>query len=234
MRTKTDIESIKRLTKMLVCYPIEVDKEFPMIVHHPIFRETFQAVKADNEVGLETIDIRDPEGFKRVSNECMNAIDHCTKVFELLLIINKAYSGVYFKLIEEYLDIDDYTETLEHVWTAMEYPNADINVTKREWISYWKKANLTKIYSHDDLKLLYNLPEEFYVYRGLMKGAKVNALSWTLRLDKAKWFANRFNNNGKVYKALCKKKDILAYLSGRNEEEIVVDYKKLKNIEEVL
>ena len=39
---------------------------------------------------------------------------------------------------------------------------------------------------------------------------------------------------GSIFEAsLCKKKDILVYLSCRDESEIVVDWKKLKNIEEV-
>ena len=67
-----------------------------------------------------------------------------------------------------------------------------------------------------------------------MERADLKALSWTLSLDKAIWFATRWNNKGKVYRSLCKKEDILAYLSCRNEEEIVVDWHDLENIEEVM
>ena len=66
-----------------------------------------------------------------------------------------------------------------------------------------------------------------------MERANVRALSWTLNLDTAIWFAKRWEYNGKVYRAKCKKKDILAYLSCRNESEIVVDWHNLKNIEEI-
>jgi hypothetical protein len=48
-------------------------------------------------------------------------------------------------------------------------------------------------------------------------------------LDKnvAKWFANRFDNNGDVIKATINKKHVFAYIDGRGEKEIVLDYKKL-------
>ena len=122
---------------------------------------------------------------------------------------------------------------LEHIWVSTEYPNTDCNVSKTDWIDYWKHADLSKIYSNDDKRLIDKLPNEFVVYRGLMQGASVKALSWTLDIEKAKWFAKRFNNQGKVYSARCNKKDMLVYLSCRGESEIVVDYHKLKDIKEV-
>jgi len=238
MIAKTNLDKIKETAKLLLDFPVTIPKEFGGIfVQHPIFRDRVvsrQVPKTDqNPVGLEMLDIANKKDLEVAKEVYRKAFDKCESAMHVFLSINKAYSGIFFKLIKDYLDIEDYTNILETIWTSMEYPNADVNVTKKEWINYWKKVDLTKIYSYEDLKFLYNLPEEFYVYRGLMEGAKLEALSWTLRLDKAIWFAKRFDRHGKVYKAKCHKKDILAYLSCRNEEEIVVDWKKLKDIEEV-
>ena len=80
------------------------------------------------------------------------------------------------------------------------------------------------------------LPDELIVYRGLgtLNADNIKALSWTLNVDKAKWFAKRFNFSNaplKVYRAKIKKKYIFAYCNDRNEGEVIVDYHKLQNIE---
>ena len=237
MRTKTDIDGMKRVAKLLLEMPIEVDKKFDFICHHPFIKDTYTPVPCEktkeNPVGMELLDARDNDNLKRIKEFYIKGIDSCKKALDFFIVINKPYSGVFFKLVKDLLSKEDYTDMLETLWTMMEYPNTDVNVTQREWISYWKKVNLDYLYSQKDKEVLGKLPETFLVYRGLMEGAKKEALSWTLDESKAVWFAKRFNNNGKVYKALCKKEDILVYLSCRDEEEIVVDWKKLKNIEEV-
>lgn len=237
MRNKTDLEAIRNYAYMFLELPIDIDNKFEFVCHHPFLRDTFQPIQCEkteqNPVGIEMVDIRDENNLKRVKAMYKESIDNCKKASDFFIILNKPYCGVFFKYIKNYLDIDDYTNMLESLWTTMEYPNNDVNVSQKEWVSYWRQADLRYIYSKEDKKKLRNLPEEFYVYRGLMENANVKALSWTLDLDKAIWFAKRFNHNGKVYKGLCRKVDILAYLSCRNEEEIVVDWHDLKNIEEV-
>lgn len=235
---ETNIELIRQAALLLLEMPIQTDKNFEFICHHPFIRDTFTPVPCpktdENPVGMELLDVRNEENLSRVKKHFEQAIYKCKQPMDFFVIINKPYSGVFFKVIKEFLSNEDFTIMLEALWTTMEYPNSDVNVTKQEWISYWQRANLDKyIYSDEDKKKLAELPDTFLVYRGLMKDAKLQALSWTLDPVKAIWFARRFSNTGKVYKALCHKKDVLAYLSCRNEEEIVVDWKKLKNIEEV-
>lgn len=54
-----------------------------------------------------------------------------------------------------------------------------------------------------------------------------SAFSWTLSKEKAFWFANRFDNkNPIVYKAEIPIEEVLAYFEPRNEEEIIIDFKK--------
>lgn len=238
MRTNTDIEGIKRVAKLLLEMPVEVDKKFEFICHHPFIKDTYTPVPCEktesNPAGMEMLDVRDQDDLERIKSFYIKGIDNCKKALDFFIVINKPYSGIFFKLIKDLLNRKDYTDMLETLWTMMEYPNKDINVTQKEWVSYWKKADLDYLYSFEDKKKLDSLPDEFYVYRGLMERADLKALSWTLSLDKAIWFATRWNNKGKVYRGLCKKEDILAYLSCRNEEEIVVDWHDLENIEEVM
>ena len=235
---ETNLKMIKDYIKLLLEYPITLSVDsFGLTVNHPVFRDrivSIQVPKTDkNPTGLELVDIGLTSNQERIKAYYRKLIDNASNATHLFLLINRLYTGFLFKQVYEYLSEEDFTNLLEHIWVSLEYPNADVNVSKRDWVKFWKKANLDYIYSDSDKKVLELLPDEFTVYRGLMNKAKVNALSWTLDKDKAIWFATRFNNKGKLYKATCKKKDILVYLSGRSESEIVVEYKKLTNVEEV-
>lgn len=56
------------------------------------------------------------------------------------------------------------------------------------------------------------------------------ALSWTLDYETADWFARRFDEDGTVYKAQIDKEHIFALFNGRDESEVVLDPKYLKDI----
>lgn len=46
--------------------------------------------------------------------------------------------------------------------------------------------------------------------------------SWTLNKEVAKYFANRWGSRGTIYQTRVKVDNIIAYLDGRNEEEVLV------------
>jgi hypothetical protein len=56
------------------------------------------------------------------------------------------------------------------------------------------------------------------------------AYSWTLSLDIATKFANHFGR-GRIYKALVKAENIIDYLEERDEEEILVRFKDIEDLE---
>ena len=75
--------------------------------------------------------------------------------------------------------------------------------------------------------------ETITVYRGVTSSSThyEKAISWTLNEDVAEFFAMRFNSKGKIMKAEIHIDDIHDYLSNRNEEEILLNPKKLINTE---
>ena len=79
---------------------------------------------------------------------------------------------------------------------------------------------------------LAELDDTVTVYRGVTTINSDNhlALSWTLDYETADWFARRFDEDGTVYKAQIDKEHIFALFNGRNESEVVLDPKYLKDI----
>jgi hypothetical protein len=111
---------------------------------------------------------------------------------------------------------EDYWDLISWLWQDTEnvYENLDT------WIEL-----LTLEFSDPQLmmnnkeKEVYNkLPEIVKVYRG---GVDDKGLSWSLSKEKAEWFANRFDFGYEVFEKEINKSDILAYLNGRQEQEII-------------
>lgn len=94
-------------------------------------------------------------------------------------------------------------------------------VNKSIWIdmlTYINENNIC-IMEEEDKKKWDELPNRFKIYRG---SEYEDGLSWTLSREKAEWFKNRFSNpEAKVWERYAEKDDCVAYLNGRNEEEII-------------
>jgi len=81
------------------------------------------------------------------------------------------------------------------------------------------------------------LPEgDIEIYRGVSGAPRPgcrSGLSWTLDIERARWFANRFSvlhGNPRVYSATVDSQAVLAFLTGRQEREVVVDPHDLRRI----
>jgi hypothetical protein len=68
-------------------------------------------------------------------------------------------------------------------------------------------------------------------YRGVAGKRHRRGLSWTLSIDRARWFARRYGHwfgNPLVYEATVDASDVLAYIVDRNEQQMVVNPDKLR------
>ena len=102
-------------------------------------------------------------------------------------------------------------------------------------------TQLTEIFRHSDPAALMDeaeqaqlaeLDDTVTVYRGVttINSDNLLALLWTLDYETADWFARRFDEDGTVYKAQIDKEHIFALFNGRDESEVVLDPKYLKDI----
>ncbi len=227
----TDIEKIKSIALALLYLPYKVVKNDSFLfLHHPIIRDVHQ-VLVDENGNREIINVLEKDNWEKIINQFKKLIMKVEKIEDFYMIFNKPYFGVFFKYINQYLSIEDYNNFLKYLWVYMEYPNNDKNVSKKEFIEYFKKIDKNIFMNKEEIDIYNNLPDEIVVYRGVKPNSTYKALSWTLNLDTATWFADRFEKDGKVYKATINKKYVFTYIGERNEFEVVLDYRKLKNIE---
>lgn len=62
------------------------------------------------------------------------------------------------------------------------------------------------------------------VYRGYHSNRGQKGISWTLSLEQAEWFANRFQQDDPIIvEALVHMDDIVFYTNNRNEQEVVIN-----------
>lgn len=146
--------------------------------------------------------------------------------------MREPYQLLFFSLNSNNLSEQDYNKALKQIWISTEYPNADKNVSVKESLQLFKKSNPDLIMDQNEKNYLNSLPDEVTIYRGTHTKNNSKALSWTDNYDKAKWFANRFDEDGYILQATINKKDIVAFFNARNEDELIVDFNKIKNLTE--
>ena len=222
---ETDMSMVKQTAILFLHLPIQETEYSPIVVQHPIFESAHHVVGTSSNPKFVNL-LEDAEALDAVTKEYEKRINNADDVFAIYAIIRKPYRLTFLKYVMPYLSKHDFSVYLADAWVASENPNDDVNVPLRTSISWFKKADKKALMEPEDYQVYLSLPESFTVYRGVAVGKNPNGLSWTRSLDKAKWFANRFNNKGKkgyVQKAVITKDRVLAYFNTRDEEEIVVN-----------
>lgn len=85
--------------------------------------------------------------------------------------------------------------------------------------------------SRAERAFLKSLPQQIQVYRG-QKKKHHRGMSWTLYREKAEWFAARLKRKTEtaiILEGIADKYDVIAYLEGRGEDEIIVPFNRVKN-----
>jgi hypothetical protein len=113
---------------------------------------------------------------------------------------------------------------VELVWSASENMGQHLKAWRKIWQSL-SDPRLTM--DEEERQQFVILPDKLQIFRGwgAIQGRKRGAkgLSWTTSRAMAEWFACRFDvRPGYVASGWVDKKDVFAYLMGREESEIVV------------
>lgn len=216
---KTDLQAIKDKAIALLYIEPESVPELPIFLTHPYFESRATVLPNSNKF----VDIiEDSEALQIARDDLqakINSVDSAERVF---MFLRTQYRLTLFKYTNQYMSPEDFKEVLLFSWIMVEHPLSDMNVTKGEMLRWFKKIGYIS-----------DLSGVVMIYRGVGSEKYRDGISWTLDKSKAEWFATRFTDDGIIYSAKVKSKDILYYISERGEEEIIVDPKKLMQIERI-
>lgn len=137
-----------------------------------------------------------------------------------------------FDALREYqgmMDDADYWRCVRYAWTV-DGCITDNHTLVREIFAPENRTAVNRwVMMTEDERAVYDaLPDRVEVYRGCGSASRTG-WSWTTRRDKGEWFARRFVGvrrdqfGGLLLTGRCDKRDIIAYLDGRYEAEIVID-----------
>ena len=228
MRKETDLNAVKEVARTFVYLDIHINEKVGIIVHHPYIGQIATVVNESGTLVLK--DVRNEKDLEDIRNDIIKTIEAVTNYFQFIHIVRPPYLPAFFKFTKHYLNDRDYSSFLASMWTIVEFPNVDDNITAPEFVKIFRKADKMLLMDEEEQKKYLALPEKITVYRGIRGRGSLKALSWTTDIKQAEWFAKRWDNNGKVYSATVKKEDVLAVFSSRGESELVVDYSKLEDV----
>ncbi len=126
---------------------------------------------------------------------------------------------VAFMEIEKELSDNAYWHLLGHIWLDSE----NIWQLKGTWLKALKsKREHGELFmtGHERIQLR-KMTNTMTVYRGCSNKNK-HGYSYTLDLEKAKMFAQKWGVDAMIVEKTIKKKDVFAYISRRNESEIIL------------
>lgn len=229
MRKETNLEKLKNIAKNFLYIDVKgQDSElWPLIVQHPIFNSSVVYGKK------RFYDITKPEDLREARDEYCEAINTIKRVDEVVDFINKPYRMTFLKYAKEDMSIKDFSENLKYIWTTTENPNQDVNVSVSTAAKWFREADKNFLMNKKEQEVYANLSESITLYRGVAVGRNPKGLSWTNDIETAKWFAHRFDRNGKtgyIQYATVPKSKVLAYF--HEEKEFVVQIRNFSILEE--
>ena len=124
-------------------------------------------------------------------------------------------------------------KTLADVWTDSENLWQDKRVIRRLLSN--PRPCREEMMTAEERRALKRMPATLTIYRGFNGKGTWRGWSWTISKEKGEWFARRPErpranspSDPTLVEATVKKADVIAYITARNESEIVVDPKKVK------
>ena len=215
---QTNIQKIREIAISLLYIEMCETELSPLIVSHPYFDSAYLPQKNGDPVNV----LENPSAIEYIRNIRRRQIEQ-GDVNQIIGLINKPYRLFYVKCCWDYMSDKDRAESLKFAWITSENTNHDVNVNRHDIQKMLREVKKEYFMSTSDFEKYKSLSDGLIVYRGIQHNAKEDGFSWTLSKEKAKWFASRFNNHGKVVERKVQKKDIVAYINDLNEQEIILN-----------
>ena len=220
----TSLNKCKRYAMFYLHTKIK-ESDIPIILLHPFIESSiivYNGVVADI--------INNTDARTNLLSRYELKINHASKIEDLFKLIRPQYRLQYFASVNGYLNKEDYAKMLSYSWKSSIIQIPDAYVKPYRILHFFKRANKNYLMSEHELTTYNNFPEKLILYRGIGQHNECqNTFSWTISKDRASWFANGFNEGGKIIEKEIDKKSIIAYFEYGEEYEVIVDYKMVEN-----
>lgn len=224
MSTNKPDDQISMIVNFLMDLDIGmIDGLSPIRVSHPFIEE---GVSFNLKTGEVINLIENKEALKKEKELRLKRMKNMSPM-QIAFCVSKPYRMLYLSLAFPYLTKKERSEIMHEVWISVENINNNVNVSQMEILKMLRKCNPKYLMGQENYGVYENLPDTFTVNRGLQENAQEDGLSWTLSKDVAEWFASRFENDGEIIEKIVHKTEVIAYFNDRDEEEIVLDIKKV-------
>ncbi len=199
------------------------------LVQHPFFTSRFLWNPEDTEHPFLDI-LGSDDDMQEAVRRYKGFIEEEDSIDSILLLMAKSYRLPFLKHIQKTLSPDEMGRMLADIWVGSENPN-NCEIPLSTLIKWFKKASRESLMDAEELAYYDSLPDEFMVYRGIGSKSNKKGISYSLSLEKAEWFAKRFQQKkGYVLAGTAKKKDVLAYFNSRKEQEVLVEPKNISGL----
>lgn len=224
---ETNLDEVKNMAINFLYLPIEQDETISpfLCVHHPFITSCIVCIDDKQMIDV----LNNPDALKAYRDYMEKNINN-SNLCRIYLLLRKPYRLAFIKYCEPYLSDKDLAELFADAWVSSENPNQDVNCPISYLIKIFKRCNKEFLMTPEDYDIYNSLPDTFVIYRGVGVSRNPKGLSWTRNLEKAKWFASRFDTDkkkGYVQTGIAKKEHVLAYFNTRGEDEIVYNVNKL-------
>lgn len=167
----------------------------------------------------------------RVKMEHLEKAKEEGKWTKYFILIERPYRIEYFNDMSDEVPDDQYWEILGWLWRDSE------NIWQVEHfvrdLLTAERPHREKFMTNDEHEFLASLPDQIVVYRGHQHINKMG-WSWSLSFGKAVFFARRYQKKRfGIVRGIVSKKDIIGYLEGRQEFEIVIDPEHVQQVKPV-
>lgn len=229
---ESNMTALKTLSHTLLHLDIQPTKMSPLVVKHPFTDSGLAGIYAeDGSLSVGNL-LDSPDALRTWRENFSRRINEAETAMNLFCMITKPYQFGYLRLAAAHLSEQDMASFLSYAWISTESPNNDPNLSQRELLSMFRSLDPQKLMDQEEYTQFQNLDDVVTVYRGVTSynANNIKALSWTLNREVAEWFVHRYGEDGIVYEAHINKEHTYALFLGRNEEEVIVDPKRLINL----
>ena len=229
---ESNMTALKTLSHTLLHLDIQPTKMSPLVVKHPFTDSGLAGIFAeDGSLSVGNL-LDSPDALRTWRENFSRRINEAETAMNLFCMITKPYQFGYLRLAAAHLSEQDMASFLSYAWISTESPNNDPNLSQRELLSMFRSLDPQKLMDQEEYTQFQNLDDVVTVYRGVTSynANNIKALSWTLNREVAEWFVHRYGEDGIVYEAQINKEHTYALFLGRNEEEVIVDPKRLINL----